>query len=78
MAFYFLPTIVEFTRGVRSLFQIQGIQQDCVHRRLWGERERKKNCLGSKSVSGVSKGSTARGRLKACGCIHYLDSGGFV
>ena len=46
MAFYFLLTIVEFTRGIQSLFQIQGIQQDCVHRRLGGERERKKIVQG--------------------------------
>lgn len=41
MAFYFLPTIGEFTKEILNLFQIQGIQQDCVHGRLGrkGEEE---------------------------------------
>lgn len=42
MAFYFLPTIGEFTKEILNVFQIQGIQQDCLHGRLWGEREGKK------------------------------------
>lgn len=42
MAFYFLPTIGEFTKEILNVFQIQGLQQDCLHGRLWGEREGKK------------------------------------
>lgn len=76
MAFYFLPTIGEFTKEILNLFQIQGIQQDCVHGRLRGGREGKKNCPEFKSISGSLRGSSAMGKPTAFGCILYLGSRG--